>query len=70
MAGRKELVTKGDSDLSISRQCKLLDINRSIVYYKEQDTTAREMELKHLIDRIHTEHPSWGTRRISAHLMK
>ncbi len=40
------------------------------MYYQRQDATAREIELKHLIDRIHTDHPSWGTRRISAHLIK
>ena len=68
--GRKELVTRDDSALSISRQCRLLEMNRSSMYYQRQDATAREIELKHLMDRIHTDHPSWGTRRISVHLIK
>lgn len=32
VAGKKELVTRTNSNLSISTQCKLLDLNRTSVY--------------------------------------
>lgn len=70
MAGKKELVTKDDPKLSISRQCKLLELNRSSIYYQEQAPTVCEIKIKHLIVRIHMDHPAWGTRRISAHLIE
>ena len=69
MAGKKELVTKTDSNLSISTQCKLLDLNRTSVYYKKQSPKELEIEIKHTIDHLHTEHPAWGTRRITATLV-
>ena len=66
MVGKKELVTKDDSKLSVSRQCKLLNFNRSSVYYKEREESRQEIAFKHIVDQIHTDHPSWGTRRIAA----
>lgn len=68
-AGKKELVTKNDSKLSVSTQCKLLGLNRTSVYYKEQVTNDLEIKIKHAIDYMHTKHPAWGTRRITATLI-
>ena len=69
MAGKKELVTRTGSNLSVSAQCKLLDFNRTSVYYKEQVATDLEVEIKHHIDHLHTQHPAWGTRQIKATLI-
>lgn len=69
VAGKKELVTRTNSNLSISTQCKLLDLNRTSVYYKKQSSNDLEIEIKHIIDHLHTEHPAWGTRRITATLI-
>lgn len=69
VAGKKELVTRTDSNLPISTQCKLLDLNRKSVYYKKQSPNDLEIEIKHIIDHPHTEHPAWGTRRITATLI-
>ena len=52
----------------MSRQCKLLNLNRSSVYYKEREESKQETTFKHMIDQIHTDHPSWGTRRITGRL--
>lgn len=68
LAGKKELVTKDDSKLSVRRQCKLLNLNRSNVYYKEREESNQEVAFKHMIDQIHTDHPSWETRRITERL--
>jgi len=50
--------------LPVVRQCELLDINRSSVYYKATETSPKDIELMHLIDRIHMRLPFYGSRRI------
>lgn len=50
--------------LSLVRQCKLLKIHRSSVYYKPTPTNEDDIELMHLIDRIHLNRPFLGSRRI------
>ncbi len=50
--------------LSLVRQCKLLKIHRSHVYYKTSPANEDDLELMHLIDRIHLNRPFLGSRRI------
>lgn len=50
--------------LSIVRQCQLLDIARSTVYYRPLATTAIDDELMKRIDAVHLEWPFLGSRRI------
>lgn len=69
LAGKKELVTKVGAKLSVARQCKLLGLNRTSMYYKEKQISDLEVEIKHIIDCLHTDHPAWGTRRITATLI-
>lgn len=47
------------------KQCKILNINRSTLYYhcKTQESSGN-LELMRLIDRIHLEFPFYGTRKI------
>ena len=55
------------NELSVRRQCELLHIERSAVYYKPADRTSiqqREEELMRLIDALHTEYPCYGSRRL------
>ena len=52
------------NELSLVRQCKLLEIHRSSVYYKPTPATNDDLELMHLIDRIHLNRPFLGSRRI------
>ena len=67
-AWKKELVIKDDSKLSVSRQCKLLNLNRSRSIYKESKESRQEIAFKHMVDQIYTDCPSWGTRHIAARL--
>lgn len=69
LVGKKELVTKDDPNLSVSKQCKLLGLNHSSVYYKEKQSTEFEIQVKHAIDEIYIDHLAWGTRRIAATLV-
>ena len=45
----------------------LLGLNRTSIYYKHRNNKSAEEELacRALIDRIHTDNPSWGARQLS-----
>lgn len=48
--------------LPITRQCKLLQICRSSVYYMPTPVSDEDRQLMHLIDEIHLEEPYLGSR--------
>ena len=53
---RRDLVSK-KSGLSVVRQCELLDIHRSGVYYRPVGESALNLELMRLIDEKSLLHP-------------
>jgi putative transposase len=67
-AERRDLIEKEHPTLSVVKQAKLLDINRSSIYYKPVGTSPEELTIKHRIDEIYTKHPYYGSRRITASL--
>ncbi len=50
--------------LSVVRQCKLLALSRSTVYYQPVDTPAEALALMRRIDALHLEHPWMGSRSL------
>ncbi len=50
--------------LPVSRQCRLLDLNRSTVYYQPKGVSDEDLKLMRLIDEIHLKRPFYGSRRI------
>jgi putative transposase len=56
--------------LSVNRQCKLLGVARSSFYYQPRPTSASELDLLNRLDRIFTEHPVYGSRRLQAMLAR
>jgi putative transposase len=57
-----------DERASIRRQCELLGVNRSSVYYVPVEPDAEELELMRRIDEIHLECPFYGSRSIAREL--
>ena len=53
-----------DADLPITRQCELLSLNRSAVYYQLQDVSEMDLKLMRRIDEMHLKRPFYGSRRI------
>lgn len=51
--------------LSVRRQCELLRVSRSGLYYEPVPTSAEELVLMRRIDEIHLEHPFYGSRLLS-----
>ena len=65
---RKNMIDN-DCKISIARQCDLLLINKSTYYYQKKGLTQRDLEIMNTIDEIYTEHPYFGARRMSKHLV-
>ena len=50
--------------LPVTRQCQLLNLNRSSVYYQPMGVSDEDLRLMRLIDEIHLKRPFYGSRRI------
>jgi putative transposase len=53
-----------EDDLPVTRQCEILELSRSGVYYTPVPVSAKDMELMRLIDEIHLMYPFYGSRKI------
>lgn len=56
--------------MPLSAQAELLSLSRSSLYYQPVVPSAEEVALKHRIDEIYTDHPFYGSRRITIHLRR
>lgn len=73
---RIALVSPENSELTVKRQCELVEVNRSSVYHKqrqEQDNpghgeSSENLDIMKIIDRTHLEHPTWGYRKMTDYL--
>jgi len=52
--------------LPITKQCKILGLSRSNIYYEPVPVSDKDRELMRLIDEIHLEEPYLGARRIKS----
>jgi putative transposase len=64
------MVDKRDKKLSIVRQCILLNISCLGFYYEHRGESTRNLEIMKANDKIHTEYPFYGFRRIRAEQCK
>ena len=53
----------------MTQQCKLLELNRSSIYYRPVDVSTEDLRLMKAIDEIHLEQPFRGSRRIRDELI-
>lgn len=56
--------------VSVARQCRLLNIRRSSFYYKPKPIKAEDLELMRLIDEQYLKTPTWGSRSMRNHLRR
>ncbi|ACL74789.1 IS3 family transposase [Ruminiclostridium cellulolyticum] len=63
---RQSMVDKKHKKLTITRQCQLLGLNRSTLYYQPHEPDrSEEYRIKWLIDEIYTRDSSLGYRRMT-----
>ena len=48
----------------ITRQCQILELNRSSFYYRAKEVSESDLRLMRQIDGIYTKRPFYGSRRI------
>lgn len=55
-------------ELPVSVGAELMSVSRSSVYHRPAGPSDEELECKAIIDRLHTDNPTWGARQMSAQL--
>ena len=61
---REKIIDPQHSKISLRRQCELLKISRSRIYYKPVPVSEEDIEIMNYIDAKHTEHPFNGVERM------
>jgi putative transposase len=59
------LIEVGHPELSVRRQCELLGLSRSSLYYQAAPESAENLRLMRLLDEEYTAHPFFGSRRLT-----
>ena len=67
-ADKRGLIDEDHPELSVRRQCELLDLARASLYYLATEETATNLRLMRLLDEEYTRHPFYGSRRLTAWL--
>ena len=63
---RRATIDREEPKLSLVRQCALLGISRSSLYYLPTEAGAEDLELMALIDQQYLKTPFYGSRRMTA----
>ena len=69
-AERRQWITPGDAELSVARQCRLLELPRSTYYHVDEGETAENLHLMRLIDEQYLHTPFYGSRSLTQWLMR
>ncbi len=67
---RRALVDPDLQGMSIVRQCDVLEIHRSGFYYVPHPVHAEDLRIMRLMDELHMEDPTRGTRRLVDELLE
>ena len=69
-AERRALVRRAHPELSVSRQCRLLSVGRSSLYYTTRGESEETLALMRRIDALFLKHPFYGARQMVRHLRR
>lgn len=64
------LIDPSHPELSVRRQCELLGLNRSSLYYELVPETAENLRLMRRIDKQYTAYPFYGSRKMTRWLVQ
>jgi putative transposase len=67
---RRALVVRRHPKLSVVRQCALLGVGRSGLYYRPQGPSPEDLALMKVIDQRYLDTPFYGSRRMAVRLNK
>ena len=69
MKARRAMV-EPEENLSVRRQCELVQVCRSGLYYKPEPTPQAELVLMRRIDELHLKFPFYGSRKLTQQLKR
>ena len=64
------MIERETGDVSLSRQCRLLEISRSSLYYRPKGESAETLALMRRIDELFLLYPFYGSRQMVRHLRR
>ena len=67
---RRAMTNRDHTDRSLTKQCTLLKISPSSLYYKPVGIDAETLKLMNEIDRAFTKYPFFGSSKIAAYLSR
>ena len=67
---RRAMVRRPHLGLNLSRQCRLLSIGRSWLYYTPKGESTESLALMRRIDELFLKHPFYGARQMVRHLRR
>ena len=67
---RRAMVERDHPSLGLSRQCRLLSIGRSSLYYTPKGESAETLALMRRIDELFLKYPFYGARQMARHLRR
>ena len=67
---RKAIIVRDRPDLSLSRQCRLLSIARSSVYYAAKGESPANLALMRRIDELFLKYPFYGSLQMARQLRR
>lgn len=66
MDNRLNLIEAAYLGISVRRQCELLGVKRSSLYYQPEEINTENLSLLRLIDEVFTKYPFFETRKMVA----
>jgi len=67
LSNKKSLIEFKHKEISVMRQCELIELNRSSLYYKPIPMKEEDIKIMKRIDEIYSEISIYGYRRIYKH---
>lgn len=68
MFDKKRVIDWNHPELSVTRQCELLELSKGGLYYKAITESPYNLELMDLMDKQYLDTPFYGSRKMTAHL--
>ncbi|MGI9055753.1 MAG: IS3 family transposase, partial [Pyrinomonadaceae bacterium] len=67
---RREIVETDNKKISVRRQCEILGLNRSGLYYRNKPPSEEDAVLMRILDEQYTLTPFYGYRKMTHHLQR
>ncbi len=67
---KRQLIEPGHGEISVRRQCELIELNRSSLYYDAAAESVLNLTLMRLMDEQYLHTPFYGRRRMTVWLQR